>query len=218
MHWPIRCTRIHPNSSCFLRKPPLKSPMKLLVFVRMARKRSKIFRCVFLLSIHTSQTRGIFRFFVVLWPAWPITACLLFEFFSGRSVFRRQSNGCSCMSWIPKAFPVGEDHGHHCRRFQHQSQGDPNQCAFFSFVHSAQVNSSKGRRSKFYVFSCLITKNRYVNISVRPRAVNLEFYVHPRPRIFRFFGRPAVLHPFFIHVVPSISNFTFIRDREFPEF
>ena len=109
MHWPIRCTRIHPNSSCFLRKPPLKSPMKLLVCVRMARRRSKIFRCVFLSSLYVHVTNlrnfSIFRCF----KTGMVNYSLLIIWVLFRSPCIPKAIQRLFVSWIPKAFPVGKD-------------------------------------------------------------------------------------------------------------
>ena len=83
----------------------------------------------------------------------------------------------------------------------------------FLFRSFCSSQFEQGRRSKFYVFSCLITKNRYVNISIRPRAVNLEFYVHPRPRIFRSFGRPASIHSFHTCRAINLEFYVYPRPR-----
>ena len=89
-------------------------------------------------NIYASRTRRIFRIFVVLWPVWSITAWLLFVFFSGRPVFRRQSNGCSWVEFRKHSRLV---------KIQHQSQGDSNLVAM-PFMSNIAWWSSELTRSK----------------------------------------------------------------------
>jgi len=77
---------------------------------------------------------------------------------------------------------------------------------FLSLIHTnASAKEGVHLKIKFYVVGSLITKNRYVNIvfSLEPSTSN--FYVRPRPRIFRTL---AVRPPSILFVyVKRILNF-----------